>query len=356
MLQKILEAYGINEAAHSITPVGSGLIHKTWKLIDGERVFILQQINHNVFHDPYAIAENTEQVARYLREHHSTYLFVAPIPTKTNENVFYSETEGYYRLFPFVKGSHSIDSVSTIEQAYEAAKQFGRFTGLLAGFNTENLKITIPDFHNLTFRYRQFLKAVENGDEKRKEHAKQLTKELISYQSIATAYEQIKLNPDFQQRVTHHDTKISNVLFNDQNRALCVIDLDTMMPGYFLSDVGDMMRTYLSPANEEETNFSLINIREEYFRAIVTGYLEEMNGHLTPVEKKHFVYAGKYIIYMQALRFLTDYLNNDVYYGARYELHNYNRALNQMHLLQELINKESHLENIVRAATEKQIS
>lgn len=356
MLQKILEAYGIKEAAQSITPVGSGLIHKTWKVIDGERVFILQQINQKVFHDPYAISENIEQVARYLKEHHPYYFFTAPVRTKTKEQLFYSKEEGYYRLFPFVQGSHSIDTVSTPEQAYEASLQFGKFTGLLAGFNTENLKITIPDFHNLTFRYRQFLKALESGDDKRKEHASQLIKELISYESIVTAYEQIKLNPDFHLRVTHHDTKISNVLFNDQNRAICVIDLDTMMPGYFLSDVGDMMRTYLSPANEEETNFSLIHIREEYFRAIVTGYLQGMNGLLTPVEKKHFVYAGKYIIYMQALRFLTDYLNRDIYYGARYELHNYNRAMNQMHLLKELIQKESHLENIVRAATEKEIS
>lgn len=128
------------------------------------------------------------------------------------------------------------------------------------------------------------------------------------------------------------------------------------MPGYFFSDAGDMMRTYLSPANEEETNFSLIQIREEYFQAIVSGYLQEMSHLLTPVEKNHFVYAGKFIIYMQALRFLTDYLNNDVYYGARFELHNYNRAMNQMHLLKELINKESHLEKIVRAVTEKQFN
>lgn len=352
MLQQISEAYGMQEAAHSITPVGSGLIHKTWKVSDGDEIFILQQINQKVFHDPYAIAENIEMVASYLKEQHPDYFFVAPIPTKTKDQLFFNKAEGYYRLFPFVKGSHSIDSVSTLEQAYEAAKQFGRFTGLLAGFNTENLKITIPDFHNLTFRYRQFLKALESGDEKRKEHASQLIKELISYESIVTAYEQIKRSPDFHLRVTHHDTKISNVLFNDQNLALCVIDLDTMMPGYFFSDVGDMMRTYLSPANEEETDFSLIHIREKYFRAIVTGYLQEMNGHLTPVEKNHFVYAGKFIIYMQALRFLTDYLNNDVYYGAKYELHNYNRAMNQQYLLKELINKKAALEKIVRETIE----
>src|SRR5206468_9716554 len=132
----------------------------------------------------------------------------------------------------------------------------------------------------------------------------------------------IKVNPLFRQRVTHHDTKISNVLFNEQDKAVCVIDLDTVMPGYFISDVGDMMRTYLSPTSEEEKDFAKINVREEFFEAIVTAYLSEMKGQLTEIEKSHFIYAGKFMIYMQAIRFLTDHLNNDLYYGARYEGHN----------------------------------
>lgn len=352
MLQQVLEAYGMQEGGLSITPVGSGLIHKTWKVTDGADAFILQQINHSVFHHPLTIAENIELVAGYLKKHSPDYTFIAPIPTKSNEQLFYAEEDGYYRLFPFVLGSHSIDTVSTPEQAYEAAQQFGRFTRLLSGFNIEKLKITIPDFHNLTLRYRQFLTAAETGDINRREYAEELIQKLMKHKSIVSAYEEMKRNPGFELRVTHHDTKISNVLFDDQNKGICVIDLDTMMPGFFMSDVGDMMRTYLCEANEEETDFSLIHIREDYFRAIVTGYMKEMKKLLTPVEKKHFVFAGKFIIYMQALRFLTDYLNNDVYYGAKYELHNYNRAMNQYSLLQKLINKESELEKIVMEITD----
>ena len=153
----------------------------------------------------------------------------------------------------------------------------------------------------------------------------------------------MKENSAFKKRVTHHDTKISNVLFDAQDKGLCVIDLDTVMPGYFISDAGDMMRTYLSPAGEEETDYSKIDVRENYFDAIVQGYLSEMKDELSAEEKKYFVYAGKFMIYMQALRFITDYLNNDIYYGASYELHNLNRATNQLTLLNILTSKEEAL-------------
>src|SRR5688500_12488347 len=135
---------------------------------------------------------------------------------------------------------------------------------------------------------------------------------------------------------------------SDQNdKGLCVIDLDTVMPGYFISDFGDMMRTYLSPVSEEETDFSKIEIRVEYFKAISQGYISEMENVLTPVEKEHLVYAGKFMTYMQALRFLTDYLNNDVYYNSKYEGQNFTRANNQIMLLKKIIEKEKTLQQLI---------
>src|SRR5690606_24912784 len=137
-------------------------------------------------------------------------------------------------------------------------------------------------------------------------------------------------------RVTHHDTKISNVLFDKDGKGICVIDLDTVMPGYFISDVGDMIRTYVSPANEEERDFDKIRVRDDVMDALTEGYLEFMGDELTATEKKHTRYSGMFMTYMQALRFLTDYLNDDVYYGARYDGHNRVRAMNQVRLLSEL--------------------
>ncbi len=165
---------------------------------------------------------------------------------------------------------------------------------------------------------------------------------------IVEVFEAIKANPGFKLRVMHHDTKISNVLFNAENKGACVIDLDTVMPGYFISDVGDMMRTYLSPVTEEESDFDKIKVRDEYFKAIADGYLNKMRDKLSETEKAHFVYAGKFLIYMQAIRFLTDYLNNDAYYGSKYEGHNLMRAKNQIVLLQRFIEKEQVFNRIVR--------
>jgi aminoglycoside phosphotransferase (APT) family kinase protein len=134
-------------------------------------------------------------------------------------------------------------------------------------------------------------------------------------------------------RVTHHDTKISNVLFDQNEKVICVIDLDTVMPGYFISDVGDMCRTYLPNVSEEEQNIDLIQIDKGRWDAIKEGYLLAMGDLLTSFEKAHFEFAGSFMIYMQALRFLTDHLNNDVYYGAKYNGQNYVRAINQIALL-----------------------
>jgi hypothetical protein len=126
------------------------------------------------------------------------------------------------------------------------------------------------------------------------------------------------------------------VLFDESNKGLCVIDLDTVMPGYFFSDVGDMMRTYLSPVSEEESDLEKIVVRKEFYKAIVEGYSAEMSDELTALERNHFLFAGKFMVYMQALRFLTDHLNNDIYYGAKYEGHNFIRARNHTTLLQRL--------------------
>jgi Ser/Thr protein kinase RdoA (MazF antagonist) len=255
--------------------------------------------------------------------------------------------EGYFRLFPFVDGSHTIDVVSSAAQAYEAAKQFGRFTKLLNGFNCEQLRTTLPDFHNLPLRCHQFEKATAAGNAARIKEAAASIAFLQQHRSIVDASERINKNPAFKKRVTHHDTKISNVLFDENNKGLCVIDLDTVMPGYFISDVGDMLRTYLSPVSEEEKDFSKIEIREDYFKAIAEGYLQEMNDELSADEKAHFIYAGKFMIYMQALRFLTDYLNDDIYYGSKYDGQNFMRAKNQVVLLERLIEKEEALNKII---------
>jgi thiamine kinase-like enzyme len=174
-----------------------------------------------------------------------------------------------------------------------------------------------------------------NGNSKRLTQSKNAIAFLLDKQGITNKYESFIKHPDVKKRVTHHDTKISNVLFNENEKAICVIDLDTTMAGYFMSDVGDMCRTCLCSVSEEEKDLNLIKVKADRWEGLQKGYLNHMQHELSEFEKDHFFYSGQYMIYMQALRFLTDHLQNDIYYGAHYEDHNYYRAVNQIRLLEE---------------------
>jgi Ser/Thr protein kinase RdoA (MazF antagonist) len=347
MVQSVLPAFAIKGENIVAEPFGSGLINSTWRIFNGQNEYILQRINETVFRHPFYIAENVRKIADHLRNYHPEYLFVVPIKTLTGQELAHLEGNGYYRLVPFVKGSQTKDVVETASEAFEAANQFGKFTSLLSDMDASELNITIPDFHNLNLRYEQFEDSLKKGNLLRIREAAPVIQYIKEQQSIVTEFNAIQKNPAFRIRVMHHDTKINNVLLDKNNKGLCVIDLDTVMPGYFISDVGDMMRTYLSPASEEETDLSGIEIREDIFEAIVCGYLKEMKTVLTSEEKRAFVYSGKFMIYMQAIRFLTDHFNNDIYYGAKYQGHNYYRAINQVDLLKKLIAKEDQLQEIL---------
>ncbi|MCG2614229.1 phosphotransferase [Terrimonas sp. NA20] len=340
MNESVLSAYGFQPKQVSLERIGTGLINHTWKVFLEDQVFILQKINEEVFSSPDDIAYNLSLVADYLKRSHPAYNFVAPVASQQGNSIVHKEGEGYYRLFPFVSGSHSKNTVETTCQAYEAARQFGKFTRLLSGFDAKQLRITIPSFHDLEFRYRDFTAALNRGSSTRIRESRELAHLLLSKSSIVERFKEIKNDPAFRIRVTHHDTKISNVLFDATGKGICVIDLDTLMPGYFISDLGDMMRTYLSPVSEEEKDTDNIVVRDDFYQAIVEGYLEEMKDELTDAEKGAFFYSGIFMTYMQALRFLTDYLQNDLYYQPSYPGHNLVRARNQCVLLQRMIEKE----------------
>ena len=345
-MQTVLQSYGLDEKLATVVPFGNGLINRTWKINTADGIYILQKINDSIFKRPEDIAYNINLLNAYLEKHSPDYFFTAPLRSTDGRAIICIADEGFFRLFPFVAGSYTREVVETSEQAYEAAVQFGKFARMLSGFDATKLKSTISDFHDLSLRYHYFLLAVEKGNSERIKKSQEWIDQLKAYSGIVTEYEKIKASSRFPLRVTHHDTKISNVLFDSKDKGICVIDLDTVMPGYFISDVGDMMRTYLSPVNEEEKDINKIEVREEFYKAIVNGYYCEMKDVLTETEKNYFFYAGKFMIYMQALRFLTDHLNNDVYYGAKYEGQNLIRAMNQIVLLQRLMEKEEKLNSM----------
>ncbi len=347
MMDNILNAFGLTPANYNTTPFGSGLINYTWKVSGNGHQYILQRINKNVFKTPQDIANNLVSLENYLKQTAPEYLFAAPLPT-VNGKYLAEDGNNYYRLSPFIKNSHTVDFIEEDKQAYEAARQFGKFTRLLKDFDPEKLKYTLTDFHNLTLRVEQFKTALANAGEERLKSAAAEILQIEANIDIAGVYKQLVDGKKIPKRVIHHDTKINNILFDDNNCGLCVIDLDTVMPGYFISDVGDMMRTYLSPANEEERDLSKVKINDDYFIAVYKGYMAEMGGTLTAAEKDLFIYSGKFMIYMQAIRFLADFLNGDIYYHTQYEGHNLVRTQNQLTLLKRYVEAEDRFHNYIK--------
>lgn len=335
MLKEVLHSFGFDPEQFELSPLGSGLIHQTWLVKSGATgAYVLQEVNSSVFKKPEDIAANMDLLDLHLREFHPAYFLPLPIKTLTGEPFVQLKGETF-RMSQFVKNSQAFTRCETPQQAYEAALQFGKFTATFSNLNAELLRLTIPGFHDLSHRWVQFQDAIQNGNSERLDKNRSEVDLLLNRYDIVEAYESIKADPGFKKHVIHHDTKISNILFDHQDKGICVIDLDTVMPGYFISDLGDMMRTYLSPADEEEKDFSKIYIRKDYVEAILKGYLEKMSGCLSKKEMQFCFYSGEFMIYMQALRFMTDHLNNDRYYGARYEDHNLIRALNQICLLKQ---------------------
>jgi thiamine kinase-like enzyme len=321
-----------------IKALGKGLINSTWlvETLEGDS-YILQRVNQHVFRNPEIIGKNIRTVFQYLKENHPDYLFPSLISSQTGKDYVRDNSGGYYRLFHHIKNSHTVEVVDSPDLAFGAAHAFGKLTRLLAPLDLDQIKITLNNFHNLSFRYEEFFWAFNRASDERKALAKSAIQFLGENRSISLEYELIKKDPGFKQRITHHDTKIGNVLLDTNHQVISVIDLDTLMPGYFISDLGDMIRTYLSPVSEEEQDFSLIGIRQDYLEAVLDGYLSGMDTELSSVEKKYLLYAGKFMIYMQAMRFTTDFLNQDIYYETHYPLHNLNRALNQITLFKNLI-------------------
>jgi Ser/Thr protein kinase RdoA (MazF antagonist) len=347
---EIVAGYGFTSTTIKIHQIGSGHINRTYLLIhDDGRKFILQQINNHIFEDPNAIAHNIKIVSDELKSSHPDYLFPSPIPTTRGELMFKHHAD-YWRLMPFIANTIAFDVLSEPEQAFQAAKQFGKLSRLLNKFDTSRLQATVPGFHDLSWRYEQFMTALSEASAELKKTAAQEIDIALRHHFILAYYEAYEKSGDFPDRVMHHDAKISNVLLDkDDFHGVCVIDLDTLMAGKFISDLGDMLRTYLCAFSENETDLEKIKIRIPYFEATIAGYLSEMLAILTTTEKELLLFSGKYIIYMQALRFLTDYLNGNVYYPISYPTQNLDRAKNQFKLLKEIFENEKTLQDIINS-------
>ncbi|PLW98993.1 MAG: mucin desulfatase, partial [Marinilabiliales bacterium] len=256
-------------------------------------------------------------------------------PAKENSYHHVDEEGNYWRVMNYVKDSHSVDVVETAEQAYEAAKAYAYFQRHLANLPTEGFIETIPDFHSLSWRLQQYDEALQKDAAGRAQSCQAELEFVEQHRHFADKLEALLESGDIPIRITHNDTKINNVLFNNTTRkGIAVVDLDTIMPGSVLYDFGDMMRTFLSPAAEDEHDLSKVIFRQEIFEALHKGYMEELGDILTDGEKEHLRFGGKIMTFIIGLRFLTDHLNGDVYFKVAREGHNLDRCRVQFRLLE----------------------
>lgn len=334
----ILRSFNLNPAEFTITRIGMGHIHQTFKLSDrSSRQYILQRINKNVFKHPEVIASNLRIASDYLRRNFPDYNFLTSISANNKSDLSYDEESFPWRLFPYQSNTVTIDRIDSSQEAFKAAKGFAQLTCYLDKVDVNKFKETIPKFHDLSLRYRQFELSLEEASGKRLKAAADHINTCKTSHHLVEIYEKLIASGSLQLRVTHNDTKINNILFDEVSGDVSlVIDLDTLMPGYFIYDLGDMIRTFVSPVTEEEKDYSKIIFRKEIYDAVLNGYLSEMGGVLGADEQRAIPFAGKMMTFIMALRFLTDYLNGDVYYQTHYDEQNLIRAGNQLRLLEVL--------------------
>jgi len=339
-IQHILPSFGVAPGHAEVNPLGNGLINHTYKITDhkNERSIVLQVVNTLVFPHPEDIQHNYHLIGNFLKETGSTLTIPEMVRTTDGKFGLYDEQKRYWRAFEFIENTYSPNIADSPDLAYTAAKCFGQLTSELNAFDITQLKEILPRFHDLGYRFEQFEDALHRGNLDRIEKSRDLILQLLNRKYIVAFFSQMLENPEgYRLRVMHHDTKVSNILFNrEDGSVVCPVDMDTVMPGRFYSDLGDMIRTMACSADENDTNFSALHIRKDYYQAILKGYAEQMGNSLTDVENQHLHYSGLIMIYQQALRFLTDYLLEDVYYKTTYSEHNLDRARNQIQLLLSL--------------------
>lgn len=321
-----------------VESVNGGLINHSYKVsCQLKPDFLLQRINKYVFSYPHQVQENYISLWEYAEFEFTGLRMPAPKHCGKMTTLFVDGNENFWRAFEFIDDTRMLPVAEKPAQAKSTAKAFAKFTAAFVDFNVGLLKKVIPGFHDLSLRFRQFEEAIKGEAYERMAKVLPIVEELKKREKYKHFYEIIIESDEFPQRVMHHDAKISNVLFsNKTGKVVCLVDFDTVMPGYFFSDLGDMIRSMVCSEDETSTKFDSICIRKEFYEAIVSGYLDVIGKELTESEKKYIHYSGLLMIYMQSLRFLADYLNGDVYYQITYPDQNFDRAKNQLTLLQKL--------------------
>lgn len=354
-LVDILGQFQLAEKVVAAEPFGNGHINDTLKVTNekGEIKYVLQRINHLIFRNVDMLQNNIHTVTSHIRkkleekgEIDIDRKVLTFLPTKDGKLYFF-DGDSYWRVCLFIPCSQSFEEVNP-ELSYEAGKAFGDFQSMLADLPEGSLGETIPNFHNMEFRLQQFHEAVEANAAGRLDEVRDLVNEVEKRAKAMCIQEDLFREGKLKKRTNHCDTKVNNIMFDENGKVLCVIDLDTVMPGFVLSDIGDFIRTGTNTGAEDDENLDNVNVNMDIFKAYTRGYMETAKAFLTPQEITLLPYGGRLLTYMQTVRFLTDYINGDTYYKIHSPKHNLVRTKAQFKLLQSLEENAAEMDNFMK--------
>ena len=322
--------------------LGDGFINDTYiiRLSDSPVKYILQRKNTNIFKDIPGMMNNIQAITEHLKKKIAAAggdpmrESLTVVPAKDG-NLYYRHGEEFWCVTLFIDDSISYDKTDTPLLAEKGGRGIGRFQAMLSDFD-QPLTDTLPGFHNISFRYRQWDDTLARDPENRAASVKDLIDEIESRRQDMLGFYNLVETGRIPLRVTHNDTKIANMLFDRDGNVLCVLDLDTVLKAPCLYDFGDSIRSYTNTGAEDDTDLDRVSMSREMYDAFLRGYLSEAGTFLTPVERDYLPFSARYITYEQVLRFLMDYIDGDHYYKIKYPEHNLVRTRAQLRLLQSI--------------------
>ena len=351
-LKNIFRQFDHSTELVSYEELASGHINDTYLIgASNNNKYVLQRINHGVFKDVPGLINNKVAISKHIQgklshlpKNERNREVLTFITTKTGAPFYFEKSRGYWNLMVYIPDSVTYETVKNEEIAFEGGKLIGDFLNLTNDFDASQLIEVIPKFHDMSFRFSQFEASLKVASNERLEQAKSYIDLVWGLKEEMHILQKLKESGEIKLRVTHNDTKISNILFDTNNKGLCVIDTDTVMPGIVHYDFGDAIRTICNTAAEDEKNLELVNFNLAYYKAYVKGFLKEMSSSLSPIEIKYLPLGAKTMIFIMALRFLTDFLNGDIYYKTAYPNHNLDRSKNQFKLIESLSGQFEEME------------
>lgn len=342
VLREVFDIFLPEEEFDSFMELTSGHINDTFLITTNrQHKYVFQKINKGVFHDVPGLIMNKVNISNHLHHKLSNLTkkerqrrILTFLQTSVGESFYTDQNGDFWNATIFIDESQTFETVTDPKVAYEGGKLFGEFIQLTQDYDPANLVEVIPRFHDMTFRFEQFDASLRHASQERTQRAQVYIDKVIDLKKEMHILQELKDYGQIRVRVTHNDTKISNALFDMEGKGLCVIDTDTIMPGIIHYDFGDAIRTICNTAAEDEKDLEKVEFNMEFYEAYTEGFLEKIGDAISDLERKYFPLAAKTMIFIMALRFLTDYLNNDIYYKTSFPGHNLVRSANQFKLIQ----------------------